>query len=161
MQQALIGAVSTTGTSRFGLWSTSSRDEPAGYARLARPAARSSALDSAIGALGASGERRYYAAVPAVLQQVAAAATVGSPQRIVLITDGPDQTPSTSRTAVVRAIRDVVAANPSISLDVVGVGENAPDSALVALAAAGNGTYYDCASTTDLPATLLSVMSGT
>lgn len=79
----------------------------------------------------------------------------------MLITDGPDQTPSTSRAVVVQAIREVMAANPSLSLDVVGVGENAPDSALVALAAAGNGTYYDVVSSSKLPATLLSVMSGT
>lgn len=160
LQQALTGAVATTGTSRFGLWSTSS-DQPSGYVRLAPLAARSPALDAAVGALSSSGERRYYAAVPVVLQQVSTAATPGSPQRVVLITDGPDQTPSTSRAAVVQAIRDVMAANPSLSLDVVGVGENAPDSALVALAAAGNGTYYDVVSTSSLPATLLSVMSGT
>ncbi|MEJ7649827.1 MAG: VWA domain-containing protein [Nakamurella sp.] len=161
LQQALTGAVATTGTSRFGLWSASSEDQPSGYARLAPLAARSPALDAGIGALGSSGERRYYAAVPAVLQQVSTAATPSSPQRVVLITDGPDQTPSTSRAAVVQAIREVMAANPSLSLDVVGVGENAPDSALVALAAAGNGTYYDVVSTSNLPATLLSVMSGT
>lgn len=161
LQQALTGAVATTGTSQFGLWSTSSQDQPSGYARLAPLAARSPALDAAIGALGSSGERRYYAAIPAVLQQVSTSATTDSPQRVVLITDGPDQTPSTSRAVVVQAIRDLMAANPSLSLDVVGIGENAPDSALVALAAAGNGTYYDVVSTSDLPATLLSVMSGT
>lgn len=161
MQQSLTSALGSAGDRRFSIWTTSSTVSAVGYLEVVPLSTVSTDLESAIGALTSGGTRTYYAAIPAALTQLARIASPTSPQRIVLVTDGPDQTPGTPRAEVIAQIRAAVAGSAWISLDVVGVGNKAPDSALVALAAAGNGTYYQAATTPDLPATMIRVMAGT
>ncbi|MBE7162514.1 MAG: VWA domain-containing protein, partial [Williamsia herbipolensis] len=132
VQEALTSGADAAGGRRIGLWTTSSVSGTDGYAEVVPLGAVSATTRTGIEQLSASGSRRYYAALPQALQSLAEVASADAPQRLVLITDGPDQTTSTPRAGVLAAVRDVVAGN-HVTLDVVGVGENAPDTALAEL----------------------------
>lgn len=155
LQEALTRAVAAAGDRPVGLWSMSSADGADGYQPRVETAplddVRRSALTAAIAQLNPAGDRRYYAVAPAALEQAAQTSSAGSPHRVILITDGTDQTPSTPRAGVVAALAQIAKDNPNVHLDVLGVGEAAPRSALQILADAGNGRYIDVPSTMSLP----------
>lgn len=168
LQAGLTSALAGAGTTGVGLWSTSSQAGDEGYVELVpagpltgkvKSGTRQAALTTAISQLSAGGGKRYYASTPAVLTKIAGTATAGVPHRLVLITDGADQTPSTPRAGVVAALQAIVAANPHVKLQVIGVGNAAPAGALGALAAAGAGTYSH-ANTADLPAAMAAAVKG-
>jgi hypothetical protein len=170
LQDALTEAIPAAGTVDVGLVATSSTVGEAGYAILV-PAgpltgdvngrARSAALATAINGLNSAGSRRIYAALPVVVAEAAKNARPGRPHRVVLITDGPDQTPGMPAEQVLADLRAWSANNPDLHLDVLGVGEAAPDQALRTIAEAGGGSYADVRRTPDLPAILKSVVTGT
>lgn len=169
LQQALTGAISAAGNVDVGLVSTSSAVGDAGYATLvpAGPltgdvngSTRSAALATAIAGLQPVGSRRTYAALPAVVAGAAKTAGPGRPHRVVLITDGPDQTPGMPLDQVLASLKTGSANNPDLHLDILGVGEAAPDAALRTIADAGRGSYTQVRRTPDLPAILTSVVTG-
>jgi len=169
LQQALTGAMSAAGNVDVGLVSTSSAVGDAGYATLvpAGPltgdvngSTRSAALATAIAGLQSAGSRRTYAALPAVLAEAAKTAGPGRPHRVVLITDGPDQTPGMPLDQVLASLKTGSANNPDLHLDILGVSEAAPDSALRTIADAGRGSYTQVRRTPELPAILTSVVTG-
>jgi len=169
LQQALTGAISAAGNVDVGLVSTSSAVGDAGYATLvpAGPltgdvngSTRSAALATAIAGLQPVGSRRTYAALPAVVAEAAKTAGPGRPHRVVLITDGPDQTPGMPLDQVLASLKTGPANNPDLPLDILGVGEAAPDSALRTIADAGRGSYTQVRHTPELPAILTSVVTG-
>jgi len=169
LQQALTGAISAAGNVDVGLVSTSSAVGDAGYATLvpAGPltgdvngSTRSAALATAIAGLQPVGSRRTYAALPAVVAEAAKTAGPGRPHRVVLITDGPDQTPGMPLDQVLASLKTGPANNPDLHLDVLGVGEAAPDAALRTIADAGRGSYTQVRRTPELPAILTSVVTG-
>ncbi|WP_154674426.1 substrate-binding domain-containing protein [Nakamurella lactea] len=166
LQQGLTDVLGNAGNVGIGLWETSSTAGDAGYAQLVTTGPltgavdggiRKSALQQAIGQLTADGAKRYYAATPAVMTEAATTATATLPGRVVLVTDGADQTPNTPRASVIAAISAIADANPSLRLDVIGVGDAAPGDALGELAAAGNGSYQHV-NTADLPAALVAAV---
>lgn len=169
LQQALTGAISAAGNVDVGLVSTSSAVGDAGYATLV-PAGpltgdvngntRSAALATAIAGLQPAGSRRTYAALPAVVAEAAKTAGPARPHRVVLITDGPDQTPGMPLDQVLASLKTGSANNPDLHLDILGVGEAAPDAALRTIADAGRGSYTQVRRTPDLPAILTSVVTG-
>ena len=169
LQQALTGAISAAGNVDVGLVSTSSAVGDAGYATLvpAGPltgdvngSTRSAALATAIAGLQPVGSRRTYAALPAVVAEAAKTAGPGRPHRVVLITDGPDQTPGMPLDQVLASLKTGSANNPDLHLDILGVGEAAPDAALRTIADAGRGSYTQVRHTPELPAILTSVVTG-
>ena len=169
LQQALTGTISAAANVDVGLVSTSSAVGDAGYATLvpAGPltgdvngSTRSAALATAIAGLQAAGSRRTYAALPSVVAEAAKTAGAGRPHRVVLITDGPDQTPGMPLDQVLASLKTGPANNPDLHLDVLGVGEAAPDAALRTIADAGRGSYTQVRRTPELPAILTSVVTG-
>lgn len=169
LQQGLTDVLAHAGGTEIGLWSTSSNDGDDGYRTLVSTGPltekldggiRSAELTSAIADLDSSGTRRNYRALPKALSEAAVGASTQHPHRVILVTDGPDQTPGYSRAAVMAAITVTAQNNPNVHLEIVGVGEAAPDSALQEIAAAGNGSYTDVVRTPELPASLLSVFDG-
>ncbi|MGI8415198.1 MAG: hypothetical protein ACR2P2_03110 [Nakamurella sp.] len=170
LQQALTGVLAKAGTNSIGLWTVSSADGDAGYtskvatgplSAVVNGSTRSAALTAAVAGLAAAGSRRTYQALPAALTIAAQNSSAAHPQRVILITDGPDQTPGMPRDMVLGQLQTIATDNPNVHLDILGVGEAAPDDALRAIVTAGNGSYTDVQHTPDLPATLLSVFSGT
>lgn len=170
LKEALAGVLAKAGTSSIGLWTVSSADGATGYTTkvatgpLAGPVngtTRSAALGTAIAGLTPDGSRRTYQALPAAVAAVAQTSSAAHPQRVILITDGPDQTPNMPRDVVLTQLRTIATNNPNVHLDILGVGGAAPNDALRAIAGASNGSYTDVQQTPDLPATLLSVFSGT
>lgn len=163
LQEALTRAVGAAGNRSVGLWSMSSADGAQGYRPLVTTepldTARRSALTAAIAQLTPSGDRRYYATAPAALQQAAQTSSAATPHRVILVTDGTDQTPGTPRADVVAALQQIAADNPHVHLDVLGVGESAPESVLQTLADAGHGRYIDVRSTTYLPDLLVQAVN--
>ncbi len=169
LQQGLTDVLAHAGATEIGLWSTSSNDGDDGCRTLVSTGPlteeldggiRSAELTSAIADLDSSGTRRNYRALPKALSEAAVGASAQHPHRVILVTDGPDQTPGYSRAAVIAEITTTAQNNPNVHLEIVGVGEAVPDEALQEIAAAGNGSYTDVAHTPELPATLLSVFNG-
>lgn len=169
LKQALTAVMAKPATGSIGLWSVSSSDGASGYRVLVptgpltgavNGTTRSAALTAAISGLPAAGSRRTYQALPVALTAAAKNSSGAHPQLVILVTDGPDQTPSTPRDAVLGQLRTIATNNPNVHLEVLGVGGAAPDDALRAIAAAGNGGYTDVQHPPDLPAALLSVFAG-
>lgn len=167
LQEGLTNVANRAGNVGIGLWSTSSTVAADGFAQLVStgPLAatigggqRKAVLHQAIDRLTAAGAKRFYAATPAVMGAAAPAATVKTPGRVILVTDGADQTPGLPRATVTANIAAVAAANPHLQLIVIGVGDAAPADALTAMAAAGNGTYTHV-DTKDLPAALVAAVA--
>lgn len=169
LQQGLTEVLAHAGSTEIGLWSTSSNDGIDGYRTLVPTGPltekldggfRSAELTSAIADLDSSGTRRNYRALPKALSEAAVGASSQHPHRVILVTDGPDQTPDYSRAAAIAEITAATQNNPNVHLEIIGVGEAAPDQSLQGIAAAGNGSYTDVARTPELPAALLSVFDG-
>lgn len=168
LQEAVSGALSSAGNRSVGLWTTSSRDD-AGYAEVV-PAGpmndavngtqRSTAIGTAVAELTAGGGNRTYAAVPAALRWLSEHPVDGRPQRVILVTANTDNTPDTSRAQVIAAVQEAIAGQ-QIRLDIVGVGENAPDQALTDLAQAGGGSYTDVQQTPNLGGALTELVNAT
>lgn len=167
LQQA-VKALRGAGSRSVGLWTTSSRDD-GGYAEVV-PAGpldgtvngtkRIDAIAAAVDALEPGGGNRSYAAAPAALRWLSERPVDGRAQRVILVTADSDKTPSTSRAETISAVQEAIAGQ-QIRLDILGVGENAPDQALTDLAAAGGGSYTDVQQTPVLPDALAQVFSAT
>nr|WP_246232447.1 vWA domain-containing protein [Nakamurella aerolata] len=121
---------------------------------------RSTAIGTAVAELTAGGGNRTYAAVPAALRWLSEHPVDGRPQRVILVTANTDNTPDTSRAQVIAAVQEAIAGQ-QIRLDIVGVGENAPDQALTDLAQAGGGSYTDVQQTPNLGGALTELVNAT
>jgi hypothetical protein len=155
-QQGLHDAVTALAKGDAGLWSISSSDGGDGFATEVRTApvpdgGQSGKLSSAIDGLVAGGSRNSYPAVVAAYQAASDGAVPGRVNRVVMITDGVDETTGYSREQVIAALTSIHDQGKGVQLIILGVGEAAPDDALSQLAAAGGGTYVDVPQSPDLP----------
>lgn len=99
------------------------------------------AVKQAVDALAPTGQSRLYGAINAAMSAAGTVATAANPVRIVVIANDVDNTPDMPRATVIQTVRDVLAANPNISLTVIGVGNAVSGSALTEIAETANGTY--------------------
>ncbi len=159
-QEGLRTAVTELAVGNAGLWTASSSAGTAGYSTPVATApvrdtidgkAQSTRLNTAIGGLTAGGTRTTYLAVVAAYQAASDGAVPGRSNRVVLITDGVDQSPGVSRDRVVAQLSAIRDQGKGVALVILGVGETAPDGALTALAEAGGGTYTKVPLTPGLP----------
>ena len=95
----------------------------------------------------------------AAYQSASDGVVAGRSNRVVLVTDGVDQTPGVSREQVVAQLTAIQAQGKGVELVILGVGEAAPADALAALAAAGGGTYTPVPQTPGLPAAIVAAVS--
>jgi len=159
-QEGLRTAVTELAVGNAGLWTAGSSAGTAGYSTPVATApvrdtvdgkAQSTRLNTAIGGLTAGGTRTTYLAVLAAYQATSDGAVPGRSNRVVLITDGVDQSPGVSRDRVVAQLSAIRDQGKGVALVILGVGETAPDGALTALAEAGGGTYTKVPLTPGLP----------
>jgi hypothetical protein len=159
-QEGLRTAVTELAAGNAGLWTAGSNAGDAGYGTPVATApvrdtvdgtAQSARLDTAIGGLTAGGTRTTYLAVVAAYQAASDGAVPGRSNRVLLITDGVDQSPGVSRDQVVSQLSAIRDQGKGVQLVILGVGESAPDAALTALAEAGGGPYTSVPLTPGLP----------
>lgn len=167
-QEGLRQAVTALAGGNAGLWSFSTAVAVPGWLQLVTTAPvlgqndgtpQADRLTAAIDRLGPGGTRTTYAAVVAAYQSASDGAVSGRSNRVVLITDGVDQTPAVAREQVVAQLTAIQAQGKGVELDILGVGETAPADALTALAAAGGGTYTAVPQTPGLPAAIVAAVS--
>ncbi|AZI57635.1 hypothetical protein EH165_05180 [Nakamurella antarctica] len=168
VQESLTGALAQNPENGFGLYSISNSAGP-GYTQLVPTGevsdtvgavSRLDALNSAINRLAPSGARWSYAAIVEAYKQAVANAVAGRVNRVIVIVDGPDLTPSTSRASVVSAIAASAAQGKNVTLEIVGLGSDPPQAALSDIARAGGGTYTSVPVASDVPATIAPFLAG-
>lgn len=159
-REGLRAAVAANSSTQLGLWSFSSTDGADGYLAMVdagpltaevRGRPRSQVLAEGIAELGAAGRRTLYAAIPAAVRAAAKTASAQTPHTVIVVTDGPDQTPDTPRSAVIGAVQEAVAGNPHVRLVILGVGDKPVPEALTEIAQAGKGSYVEVRTTDALP----------
>lgn len=154
-------------TNAVGLWAFSDSGylPPDGYPELVTSgllsgdvddSTRKAAIEAALGDLTAEGDRWAYGALIAACQQVPDEALDGRKSRILLITSGVDETPTTPRTAVIDAVEQ---AADSVRVDVIGLGDSVPVAAYTEIAKAGGGEYIPVTDPSKLAATLTNLMT--
>ncbi len=167
-QEGLRNAVTTLADGNAGLWSFSSTVADQGWLQLVSTGPVSGQIDGSprtdrlaagIQGLAPGGSRTTYAAVVAAYQSASDGAVAGRSNRVVLITDGVDQTPGVSRAQVVAQLTAIHDQGKGVELFILGVGEAAPAGALAALATAGGGTYTAVPQTPELPAAIVAAVS--
>jgi hypothetical protein len=166
MQNAVYGDLAQAPTNWFGAWSFSTEDGPAGYSQLVptgaltdqvNGATRSAAITSAVKALTPGGDSWTYAAIQAAYTSAVNSAVAGRPNRLIVITDGPDTTPGLSRATLVANISALAAQNKNVALDVIGLSQDVSSDAMTEITKAGGGTYTPLNSLADLQPTLNSL----
>ncbi|RIJ77721.1 VWA domain-containing protein [Nakamurella silvestris] len=168
VQEALRQRVSAGTGTAIGLWTVSTAAAAQGYAETVGTGLltakvgtvpRTQALAAGIDALNPAGDRYSYAAIIAAYEQASKSQVKGVPNRVIAVVSGGDNTPSLPRTDVVAALSAAAAANPGVTLDIIGIGAAAPTSALTEVAAAGGGTYTEVASASEVAGVLTPLMT--
>lgn len=167
VQSAVIADIQKSPTALFGLWAFSTHEAATGYAlrvplgALTDPVdgqTRAVVLAAQINALKPGGDSWTYGAIRAAYAQAVLSAVAGRPNRVVVLTDGPDSTPGVSRTALMASIAALAAQNRSVTLDIIGLSGDVNTEALIELAGAGGGSFTPVGDLTDLQPTLLRVL---
>lgn len=156
-------------TNAFGLFSVTNAGGAPGYTQLVPTGdltdpvgagTRADAMAVAINGLSAEGRRWTYAAIINAYQTAVNAALPGRTNRVIMIIDGPDLTPSTSRSAVLDAVTAAAGLGKGVVLDIIGLGSDPPAVALTEITAATGGTYTSIPVASDLPGVIEPLLAG-
>jgi len=169
VQEALRQRIAEGKGAAIGLWVISTGVADSGYAEVVGTGlltgkvgtqTRAKALTAAVDGLTPSGDRYSYAAMVAAYQGATSAAVKGVPNRVIAIVNGGDNTPNLPRADVVATIAATAAANPGVTLDVIGIGPSAPAAALSEVATAGGGSFTAVGSASEVATALSALMAG-
>lgn len=168
MQAAVSADIQRSPTDLFGLWSFSTQDGSTGYSKLVPVGAltdqvngtrRSEALNAAVNGLAPGGDSWTYGAIRAAYSDAVGTAVPGRPNRVVVLTDGPDTTPSLPRATLLTEIGSLSTQNRNVVLDVVGLSTDVDSAAMTQIARTGGGSFTSVTNLSDLQSTLLELTS--
>ena len=166
MQAAVNADVQKNPTGQFGLWTFSTDDGSSGYTKVVGIGpltetvgadTRAATITTAVNSLTPGGDSWTYAAIQAAYSDAVAGAVAGRPNRMIVITDGADTTPSLSRATLLGNIAALAGQNKGVALDIIGLSGDVNGDAMTAIAQAGGGTYTPLNTLADLQPTLLAL----
>jgi hypothetical protein len=164
VKSAVSTVVQRRPRSSFGVWSfATSTSQPIPLGPLDATidgTPRSSAILTALNNLVPSGNSYTYGAIRTALTSAThSAVSAGTPQRLILLTDGADSTPGLTRDSIKSTVATLVAEHPGLVLDIVGLSSGVNEQALTEIAVAGGGTFTPVAPLSGLDEVLTTLSS--